>query len=584
VLLNEKCRDKNSFFNRNTANNGVMTMKLQQRLKSTFSLIFKLSGLKDKTLWDFIPQLIAVLTVIAAFQTIYFQQEESNKRYQKEELTKYIDYMKQLLIQDKNPLRKNEEVQNLARVKTINTLEQLDEDNKRILLFFLIEANLINNRNFSPSSSKNKPIISLSKANLVKVKLPRVDLSGADLSGADLSDADLSGADLSGANLSSADLSGADLRRTRLSQASLRYADLQKAKLEKTDLTEARLREATLIEANLKDSDLNRANLVGVNLENANLENADLENADLIGANLRKTKIYRNTNLSKVKLLESNISEAEFNNVSVKNRKVYEKSMKKGSICGPHIYTYFVQTLNNNQVTGIRCLLKINTVRDKKLGNKSFRLVWYGEGRMNNQEYRHIGESSYENSNSSVTNIFDLDDYNPKNHLLNKKMQITIINKKEDSILEFQTKDEKGLMEKWTLAPSNSEIKYFPLGQPTNRFKCGKNFQKYKVYPILTKRRIEKPNSRDWGIRCVLPLNKEVIWFGTGEWEGKPYYHLGTKMLPTPDIKTGYGAIDLCGFKKGAYCYKVEGGLLELNHLNNNGYEIKKEWSEKWLK
>ncbi len=58
--------------------------------------------------------------------------------------------------------------------------------------------------------------------------------------------------------------------------------------------------------------------------------------------------------------------------------------------------------------------------------------------------------------------------------------------------------------------------------------------------------------------------------------------------MRTPDGKKGYGAVDLCGFKKDAYCYKVEGGFLELNPLKNNGqdngYEIKGEWSEKWLK
>jgi uncharacterized protein YjbI with pentapeptide repeats len=581
------------------------------------------TGFGNKTLWDFLPQLIAVLTVITAFLTFNFQQEESNKRSQKEELTKYFSDMKELLLEKENLLdnQRPNKVQNLARVKTINTLEQLDEENKRILLSFLIEANLVNNVNNSNSSSRGNSlsgsnlIISLSKANLVKIKLPRVDLSGADLSGADLSGADLSGADLSRADLSGADLSGANLTKTRLTKASLRYAELKGAKLENTNLTEARLREANLTKANLKNSDLSKASLVGANLEKVNLIEANLEKTDLIGANLRKADLTK-ANLREADVLGTEVAEANFEDVqeanslkhlsrnqlnSAKNLKINTNlpnnpitQNQEGFSCGPYTDTYAVRSITEPaKIVGVRCLLKINV--DTKLNkNKIPTFVWYGEGKSNKGEYRHIGQAFYKNSILDVAYILELDGSNKNQKTPSpSKVEMTIppekkTKNKADSVSEFQVKDKNAVIEKWTL--EKQRINYAPLNQPTSRFNCGEKFIKYKVYPIVTRRRIinstnsEQSVSTDWGLRCVYEQNQTITWFGTGQWEGKPYYHLGTKMIDDKDVKKGYGAVDLCYFQKKAYCYKVEGGFLELNRLKYNDFEIKREWSEKWLK
>jgi hypothetical protein len=90
----------------------------------------------------------------------------------------------------------------VAQAQTLAVLEGLGTEptRKRILLQFLYESGLIN---------KDKPIISLAKANL----------SGADLSGADLREADLSGAYLIGAELKGTDLMETDFREaTNLTQ------------------------------------------------------------------------------------------------------------------------------------------------------------------------------------------------------------------------------------------------------------------------------------------------------------------------------------------------------------------------------
>ena len=150
----------------------------------------------------------------------------------------YINSMSALLL-EKNLRESNEndEVRNIARVRTLTVLPNLDPLRKRNVLLFLHESGLIDN---------NKRIIDLSEAdlsdaNLGGVNLSDANLSGADLSGADLSDANLSGAiffsityvprafggtivipnhaDLSGANLNGANLNGAKVTDEQLAKA-----------------------------------------------------------------------------------------------------------------------------------------------------------------------------------------------------------------------------------------------------------------------------------------------------------------------------------------------------------------------------
>lgn len=147
----------------------------------------------------------------------------------------------------------------------------------------------------------------------------------------------------------------------------------------------------------------------------------------------------------------------------------------------------------------------------------------------------------------------------------------------------------------------------------------------YTVYPILMRRTwrdtswnnlfvkfMRKESAFDWGIRCIFPDDKPsenpsntITWLGTGVWEGRPYYHLGTRF------KKGYGAVDICGFyqaqnkdkDKEPYCYKVDSDLLKLIPVpstfpikpipstfpitpnetpKSSGFDIEREWSEKW--
>ena len=260
-----------------------------------------------KTLWDWLQLLgvlaipVAVVLGVAWFTTKQGQVSDAeNKDNQREAaLQAYIDNMLELLLaKNLRSSTEDEEVQKIARVRTLTVLRRLDAERKGSVLQFLQESGLI---------GKDKRVINLTGANLIGanlsganlsgVYLSRADLSGADLSKANLSGVVLSGADLSlanliGANLSGVYLSGADLSGVYLSGAYLFLANLSKANLSGAGLYEANLSLANLSKANLSGANLGKANLGGANLSEvvlsgANLNGANLSGADLSGANLR---------------------------------------------------------------------------------------------------------------------------------------------------------------------------------------------------------------------------------------------------------------------------------------------------------
>jgi uncharacterized protein YjbI with pentapeptide repeats len=73
----------------------------------------------------------------------------------------------------------------MAQAQTVAVLEELGPRQKRTLLRFLYESNLLEVEN---------SVIKLDKAHLSNAALSEVDLSRADLGGADLREANLSGA------------------------------------------------------------------------------------------------------------------------------------------------------------------------------------------------------------------------------------------------------------------------------------------------------------------------------------------------------------------------------------------------------
>jgi pentapeptide repeat protein len=116
-------------------------------------------------------------------------------------LQEYIDKMLELLLHENLRSSKSEdEVRNLARVRTLTILRRCNPERKGNVLKFIYESKLILNDDTI------------------------VDLNGADLNNADLYAADLGNANLSGAKLDGADLmvnkakSGQVLRRRVINQ------------------------------------------------------------------------------------------------------------------------------------------------------------------------------------------------------------------------------------------------------------------------------------------------------------------------------------------------------------------------------
>src|SRR5260221_1753058 len=183
-----------------------------------------------KTLWDWlqlliIPLVLAVAALLFNRATTRTEQEIAAQRYKQDQqialdkqredlLQTYLDRMSELLLEKSLATSPSDEARNVARVRTITILFQLDARRIGYVFAFLREAGLM-------SAKSNSSIVSLSQANLSGADLSQANLSGADLSGANLSEADLSGADLSRANLSKANLSKANLSEAYLSEADL---------------------------------------------------------------------------------------------------------------------------------------------------------------------------------------------------------------------------------------------------------------------------------------------------------------------------------------------------------------------------
>jgi uncharacterized protein YjbI with pentapeptide repeats len=285
-----------------------------------------------RTLWDWLNLLGVIATpAVVAFGVAWFttrqtQASEARNKQQHETefqiatdnqravtLQAYIDKISELLLKENlgkptadgelNP--EYEKVRNIARVRTITVLTQLDARRVGYVFAFLREAGLM-------SATSDDNVVSLRDADLHTVNWSHAELNGVNLSGAnlrqanlrqvnfsrnpfdsddpsseaDLSKADLTEADLSGATLNKVDLSGATLNKANLSHAHFWYANLSDAVLGRANLSGALLREANLRIAVLSGANLSGASLRHADLSEALLIEADLSEANLIGADL----------------------------------------------------------------------------------------------------------------------------------------------------------------------------------------------------------------------------------------------------------------------------------------------------------
>ncbi len=243
---------------------------------------------RGKTLWDWM-QLLIIPAALAGGAVWFNRQEKATERelatdkQREDALQTYLDTMSNLLLN--HGLRnssEDDEVQQVARSRTLSVLRRLNPERKGAVLQFLHEANLIN---------KDNTIIKMQGADLRGADLRQATLQSVDLRGVDLSEADLQSAYLQFADLQEANLINADLTRTLFFGATLKRTNFKQAKMQAVTFMEADLQGAYLQQSDVRWGDFRYANLSRAFLDFADLREADLRGAILCQAVLVGTKL-----------------------------------------------------------------------------------------------------------------------------------------------------------------------------------------------------------------------------------------------------------------------------------------------------
>jgi hypothetical protein len=251
-------------------------------------------GFRGMTVRNWLELLVVPLVLLGIGLLFQIQQSEveqrrleaaqhiEEQRAQDEALQTYLEQMGQMLLDKDRPLRQSkegDEVQLLARARTVTILRRLDSARNRDILQFLREARLVPSNRYDIQEHIVKLDASnLSEANLKGANLDSFSLQGTDLSGADLRDAYLAWSFLHNAKLNGANLRGANL-----------HGDPDQSG-DDADLSDADLSDANLREADLSYDNLSNANLQGANLTDAVLRGANLSNAKVTSEQLAEAK------------------------------------------------------------------------------------------------------------------------------------------------------------------------------------------------------------------------------------------------------------------------------------------------------
>lgn len=284
------------------------------------------SGFNGKTFWDWM-ELLVIPFVLASGAFILdrsekeierknaegranLEREIAKDRQQESALQTYLDRMSELLLEKKLQTTENEEVRDVARVRTLTVLRGLDPKRKGAVIKFLQEADLINEK---------ETVISLKDADLREVDLKGKYIPFVNLENAILDNANLENANLTGSNLSNTHLKNANLYSVGFQSANLFRADIENANLIKADLTGATLtyahfdnadcREAFFVDAKAIGAHFTGADLRDSKSENTNYTNADFKSANLKGAYLQGANLNNASvttkQLEEVSLLEN---------------------------------------------------------------------------------------------------------------------------------------------------------------------------------------------------------------------------------------------------------------------------------------
>lgn len=212
----------------------------------------------------------------------------------------------------------------MAQIRTVTILRQLNETRRNIILQFLRDANLAG---FLLVRS------TLDHADLTKADFHSINLASASMAGATLVSANLSLSCLTDANLEGVNLNGAELHNANLKRVNLSHGDLSGSNLVQANLSWAKLRGAKLIEANLRSSRIDDAYMDDADLSGADVSEANLTGCTLVHANMSGSKLLE-TNLTNAKVICANLSGADLCGANLRDAMLYETNLDEADLGG----------------------------------------------------------------------------------------------------------------------------------------------------------------------------------------------------------------------------------------------------------
>src|SRR5215217_913993 len=193
-----------------------------------------------------VSALIALLGVLIAqiVNTHLTRTTQENQQLLDQEARQNYELQSYLSTVGELPTNPDPAADTAAQAQTLTVLPDLDPEQKRTVMQFLYQADLIN---------KDNP----------RIRLFYADLTSANLKGTDAQENKfvLDNVNLRGANLADADLEYISLKGSNLSYSHLVNTNLSNADLSDADLNHAYLANADLSGATLSDADLNHAEL-----------------------------------------------------------------------------------------------------------------------------------------------------------------------------------------------------------------------------------------------------------------------------------------------------------------------------------
>jgi hypothetical protein len=196
--------------------------------------------------------------------------------------------------------------------------------------------------------------------------------------------------------------------------------------------------------------------------------------------------------------------------------------------------------------------------------------AWYGEGEWQSNTYRHVGVATAEGwlffRGYAGDIIGNGEDIAGSTADVPGDLEIRVV---DGTALDPKELEVTGAWnEVWTRA---DEVPLQPLPRPHS---CGSNFAEYAVGDLRGAR-------NGSGIRCVLrrPMS-DVVWFGSGEWGGGTYSHLG--LQTNPNNSSVWRQSDLCGPGFGGACSVFRPESFRLTRVSPRGFNVTGDLSEAW--